>query len=224
GKITAALGAALGATPEEAAKYGQAAGQLYAQGYGQSFAEVSTAIEGVVSTLGKFGSQGELEAVTRKAMDVASAFGLDVQGAVTYEHEVSEMRALAERYSDSYAEFSNISPTIYSGAETLPSQSAQFLRERKPFTGCGAGHTHFHVDPHGSASICKVGRDPNVSLVAEGIEGLRKLGGIADSLMLRTGGCSGCQLSESCFTCRPLAKLYQEAKSPLDRYCQHGRK
>lgn len=58
----------------------------------------------------------------------------------------------------------------------------------------------------------------------EGIDGLRKLGHIADSLMLRTGGCSGCALSKTCWTCRPLAKLYQEAKSPLDRYCQHGRR
>ncbi|WP_158852843.1 radical SAM protein [Saccharothrix deserti] len=140
------------------------------------------------------------------------------------EHEVDDMRALAERYSDSHAVFSNISPTIYSGAETLPSQSEQFLRERKPFTGCGAGHTHFHVDPHGMASICKVGRDPNVSLIGEGIEGLRRLGDIADSLMLRTGGCSGCALSGQCYTCRPLAKLYQEAKAPLTRYCQHGRR
>ncbi len=30
----------------------------------------------------------------------------------------------------------------------------------------------------------------------EGIDGLRKLGDIADSLMLRTGGCSGCALSK----------------------------
>lgn len=133
------------------------------------------------------------------------------------------MRAMADRHGVPYAVYSNISPTIHSGAETLPSQSAKFLRERKLFTGCGAGHTHFHVDPHGNASICKVGRDPNVPLPAEGVEGLRRLGGIADSLMGRTGGCSGCTLSGSCFTCRPLAKLYQAANSPLDRYCQHGR-
>lgn len=90
--------------------------------------------------------------------------------------------------------------------------------------GCNAGHTFFHSDPHGIASICKVGRDPNVDLITEGVEGLRKLGDIADSLMLRTGGCSGCRLSGSCGVCRPLAKLYQEAKAPLASYCQHGRK
>jgi hypothetical protein len=56
----------------------------------------------------------------------------------------------------------------------------------------------------------------------EGVEGLHRLGTIADSLMLRTGGCSGCQLSGTCWTCRPLAKLYQEAKAPLNTYCQHA--
>lgn len=35
------------------------------------------------------------------------------------------------------------------------------------FTGCNAGHTFFHVDPHGRASICRVGRDEQISLVDE---------------------------------------------------------
>ncbi|MGH3865706.1 MAG: radical SAM protein [Pseudonocardiaceae bacterium] len=171
--------------------------------------------------------RGAFKAFT-KGLNAAHETGLSINlNLVVTQHneqEVGHMRALAESYGVSYAVFSNISPTIYSGPETLPSQSEQFLRERKPFTGCGAGHTHFHVDPHGRASICKVGRNPNVSLTDEGIDGLRKLGHIADSLLLRTGGCSGCTLSKTCWTCRPLAKLYQEAKSPLDRYCQHGRR
>lgn len=45
----------------------------------------------------------------------------------------------------------------------------------------------YHVDPHGKASICKVGRDPQVSLIDEGVEGLSRLGGIADRLLLRQG-------------------------------------
>ena len=47
------------------------------------------------------------------------------------------------------------------------------------------------------------------------------LGGIADSLMLRAGGCSGCQLAGTCRVCPPLAKQFQEAKAPLAYYCQH---
>ncbi|MGH3930806.1 MAG: hypothetical protein ACRDTF_12595 [Pseudonocardiaceae bacterium] len=42
------------------------------------------------------------------------------------------------------------------------------------------------------ASICKVGRDPQISLLEEGVEGLYRLGGVADSLLLRQGSCAGC--------------------------------
>jgi hypothetical protein len=77
------------------------------------------------------------------------------------------------------------------------------------------------VDPHGKASICKIGRDPNIDLLAEGVEGLRRLGGIADGLLARQGGCSGCSVQGSCGTCMPLVQLYRKAKSPMERYCQH---
>lgn len=90
--------------------------------------------------------------------------------------------------------------------------------------GCNAGHTFFHADPHAKVSICKVGRDDQIDLMAEGIDGLTRLGAIADRLMLRTGGCEGCALSGTCRVCRPLAKHYQEAKAPLHSYCQHGDK
>lgn len=98
------------------------------------------------------------------------------------------MVTLAEECSLRYMIYSDISPTIYGGGEVLPAQSVEHLTERKPSTGYNAGHTFFHVDPHGNASICKVGRDPSVNLLDDGLEGLRRLGGIADSLMLRTGG------------------------------------
>jgi hypothetical protein len=88
-------------------------------------------------------------------------------------------------------------------------------------TGCNAGHTFFHVDPHGRASICKIGRDPQIPLITEGVEGLRRLGGIADELLARRGGCAGCHRSGTCGTCMPLAALYRDAKAPLSTYCQH---
>lgn len=137
-------------------------------------------------------------------------------------HELGAMQALAEQYGFPHQTYANMSPTIAGGSEPLPTQAADFLRQRKPFGGCNAGHTFFHADPFGVASICKVGRDPNIRLIEEGVEGLRRLGEIADSLMLRTGGCSGCSLSGTCWTCRPLAKLYQEAKAPKRTYCQHS--
>ncbi|MCP3800200.1 hypothetical protein NLX83_13120 [Allokutzneria sp. A3M-2-11 16] len=81
-QISAKLGAQLGATADEARRYGEAAGRLYADGYGESFAQVSSAIAAVTSTLGKLGSQAELEAVSRKALDLASVFDVDVNRAV----------------------------------------------------------------------------------------------------------------------------------------------
>jgi MoaA/NifB/PqqE/SkfB family radical SAM enzyme len=137
-------------------------------------------------------------------------------------HEVDQMVALAERLGLPHQVYSNMAPTIYGGAESLPAQAVEHLRKRKPFTGCNAGHTFFHVDPHGRASICKVGRDPQIPLLDEGIDGLRRLSDIADSLLLRQGGCSGCTLSASCGTCMPLAALYRKAAAPLSSYCRHG--
>jgi MoaA/NifB/PqqE/SkfB family radical SAM enzyme len=136
--------------------------------------------------------------------------------------ETAAMVAMAEEWGIEHNVYTNIQPTYYGSGETLLAQSAEHLRTRQAFTGCNAGHTFFHADPHGKASICKIGRDDQVDLMAEGLDGLRRLGGIADQLMLRTGGCSGCQLAGTCRVCRPLAKRFQEAKAPLGYYCQHG--
>jgi len=136
--------------------------------------------------------------------------------------ETAAMVTMAEEWGIEHNVYTNIQPTYYGSGETLMAQSAEYLRTRQAFTGCNAGHTFFHADPHGKASICKIGRDDQVDLMAEGLDGLRRLGGIADQLMLRTGGCSGCQLAGTCRVCRPLAKRFQEAKAPLGYYCQHG--
>lgn len=157
------------------------------------------------------------------AVEAGLPIKLNIVVARHNDHEVAAMEALANDLGLPYHVFTNMSPTIYGGPESLPAQSREYLRRRKPFGGCGAGVTFFHADPHGIASICKVGRDPSVDLIAEGVEGLTRLSGIADSLHTRSGGCSGCKLSGSCYVCRPLARLYQEAKAPLSAYCQHGR-
>jgi MoaA/NifB/PqqE/SkfB family radical SAM enzyme len=137
-------------------------------------------------------------------------------------HELDAMRAMAEARDLSYLVYTNMSPTIYGGPESLPAQAGELLSKRRPFTGCNAGHTFFHVDPHGMASICKVGRDPQIPLMREGVDGLAQLRGIADRLLLRQGGCAGCSLSGTCGTCMPLAALYRKAKAPVETYCQHG--
>lgn len=161
-----------------------------------------------------------------RGLDAAHEAGLPVKLSLIVtkdsEHEVDQMKALADHYGWPYHVYANMSPTIYGGDESLPSQSAAHMTRRKVFTGCNAGHTHYHVDPLGKASICKVGREPNIPLMEEGVEGLLRLGAIGDSLLTRQGGCSGCQLSGSCGTCMPLATLYRQAKAPLASYCQHG--
>jgi MoaA/NifB/PqqE/SkfB family radical SAM enzyme len=139
----------------------------------------------------------------------------------TNAHEIEQMQAMGDALGIPHHLYVNMSPTIYGGAETLPSQSVEHLRKRKPFTGCNAGHSFFHVDPHGMASICKIGRDPNIPLIEEGVDGLARLGEIADSLLLRQGGCTGCGLQGTCGTCMPLVQLYRKAKAPLAAYCQH---
>ena len=136
--------------------------------------------------------------------------------------EISQMKAIADRHGIESFEYRNISPTIHGGAEVLPSQAREVLRKKTPYTGCNAGITHFHADPHGRASICKIGRDPQVDLLAEGVSGLSRLAETADRLVTRHGGCSGCTLQKTCGTCMPLASLYRQAKAPLDTYCQHG--
>ncbi|WP_069466625.1 radical SAM protein [Actinacidiphila rubida] len=137
-------------------------------------------------------------------------------------HEVDAMVRLAESYGFPHQVFTTMSPTIDGEANPLATQAQGHVTARSVFTGCNAGRTFFHVNPHGIASVCKVGRDPSVNLVTEGVESLRRLGAIAESLQLRTGGCSGCTKAGTCRTCRPLAKLFQEAGDRRELYCQHG--
>ncbi|MCX5250627.1 radical SAM protein [Streptomyces sp. NBC_00201] len=154
---------------------------------------------------------------------LAAGLNLDLSLIITRQnaHEADATRTWARRLGLPFREYANLSPTIHGTAEPLPSQSPEHLTHRAPFIGCPAGVTFFHADPFGRASICKVGRKPNVDLIAEGVEGLTRLGGIAESLMLRTGGCTGCKLSGTCRVCRPMARVFQKAEAPLHHYCQH---
>jgi MoaA/NifB/PqqE/SkfB family radical SAM enzyme len=168
--------------------------------------------------------RGSYKAFSR-GLDAAHEAGLplDLSIIITTDnaHEADAMRAMATRYAIPSTDFANISPTIYGGADVLATQSPEHLTKRAVFAGCDAGHSFFHVDAHGNASICKVGRDPKISLVEEGADGLSRLGEIADGLLLRQGGCTGCTFSGSCGTCMPLASLFRQAKAPLANYCQH---
>ncbi|GLZ00667.1 radical SAM protein [Actinoplanes sp. NBRC 103695] len=136
--------------------------------------------------------------------------------------ELADMRALIDELGFPRNEYGSISPTYTGSGSPLAAQAPGWLNKSAIFDGCPAGHTFFHVDPHGMATMCKVGRDNPISLITDGPEGLLRLPAIADAQMLRTGGCTGCTLSSSCRVCRPMARVYQEAKAPLQNYCRHG--
>jgi MoaA/NifB/PqqE/SkfB family radical SAM enzyme len=136
-------------------------------------------------------------------------------------HEIPLMHEIAERHGAAAFEYAQISPTIHGGAEVLPSQATEIKRDRTPYTGCNAGITYYHADPHGKASICKIGRQSQVDLIAEGTAGLSRLVQFAAVQNTRHGGCTGCGLQKTCSTCMPLVTLYRQAKAPLERYCQH---
>jgi hypothetical protein len=163
-----------------------------------------------------------------RGMSAAAGIGLPIEVTlIITKHnveELDEMRAMVRDLGLPFKEYASISPTYTGKGSTLEAQVPSLLGKSDIFQGCPAGHTSFHVDPLGFATMCKVGRDNPINLVTEGPEGLLRLPGIADVQMLRTGGCTGCKLSSTCRVCRPMARVYQEAKAPLSHYCQHGMK
>ncbi|MDH6283232.1 hypothetical protein [Prescottella agglutinans] len=76
------LAAGLGLNPADAAKAGKVAGQIYAQAYGESMGDVTTAVDAVFSSLSKSGGvnfdDGSLDKATKKAMDLAKVYDVDV--------------------------------------------------------------------------------------------------------------------------------------------------
>ncbi|MHB1772053.1 MAG: radical SAM protein [Acidimicrobiales bacterium] len=140
------------------------------------------------------------------------------------EHEVAAMQGLAESVGAPHFVYTNISPTIYGSRQVLATQSGRYPRTRSASGGCNAGVTHFHVDPHGVASICKVSRKDtdSVDLMAVGLEGLHKLRDTSDRLLARHDICTGCVLQQTCGTCMPMVNLYRQAKAPPKVFCQYG--
>ena len=138
--------------------------------------------------------------------------------------ELEQMRSMVDDLGFPRREYGSISPTYTGTGSTLESQAPGYLDKGAVFTGCPAGNTFFHVDPLGLVTMCKIGRDDPINLMVEGPAGLLRLPGIADAQMLRAGGCGGCKMSSTCRVCRPMARVYQEAKAPLGYYCQHGDK
>ncbi|WP_264032178.1 phage tail tape measure protein [Cellulosimicrobium sp. SH8] len=74
------VAASLDLTAAQSATAGQVAGALYADAYGESLTEVSGAVGTVMSSIAgmRDASEADLESVTRKALDFAQAFDVDV--------------------------------------------------------------------------------------------------------------------------------------------------
>lgn len=81
GKMQDKLAAQLNLTEGEAKKAGKIAGDLYVDAYGDSLGQVHDAVGAVMSSLGDL-DDGEVEDLTAKALDLASAFDVDVSEAV----------------------------------------------------------------------------------------------------------------------------------------------
>lgn len=75
--------AALGLSEKQSANAGAVAGRLYAGAYGESMADVTSAVESVLSSVEGMSkaSPKELEGVTASVLDLATAFDLDVSEA-----------------------------------------------------------------------------------------------------------------------------------------------
>ncbi|MBB5103039.1 radical SAM protein [Streptomyces spectabilis] len=161
-----------------------------------------------------------------KGLEAARGAGLPLELALIITkhnvHERKAMQSIAEEFGTGYSECTNISPTYDGNPEPLAAQAPGFLDKTAIFEGCSAGKAFFHVDPHGLATMCKVGRENPIDLMGEGLKGLVRLPAVADAQMLRVGGCSGCVFSDQCRVCRPVARARQLAKAPLESYCQHG--
>lgn len=78
------LAAELGLTEAESKRVGESAGRLYADAYGESLEQVNDAVAAVMTSIDGMStaSSAELEGVTAKALDFASAFGVDVARSV----------------------------------------------------------------------------------------------------------------------------------------------
>ncbi|MFJ9433691.1 phage tail tape measure protein [Streptomyces sp. NPDC101490] len=79
GKITAKLGAQLGATPAEAAKYGKVAGKMFSQGIGEDFQAAADSISATMRSglLPTNATEAQVQKISTKVSDLASTFDQD---------------------------------------------------------------------------------------------------------------------------------------------------
>lgn len=79
GRLSAQLGAQLGLTKNDAAKYGKIAGEVFSDGYGGSLGDVNTAIRGVFQNVGE-GNDAWVEDITGDVLTISQVFEQDLGG------------------------------------------------------------------------------------------------------------------------------------------------
>lgn len=79
------VAAQLGLDPAQQARAGEVAGSLYADAYGSSLTDVNAAVGSVMASIGgmREASAADLEDITAKALNLSTAFGVDVAEATT---------------------------------------------------------------------------------------------------------------------------------------------
>lgn len=84
-KLGDKMAARMGLDPAEAERMARLSGDIYAGAWGDSLAEVNLALEGVSRNLADFGStsDADLTNITTQVLDIASAFDLDVNEAIS---------------------------------------------------------------------------------------------------------------------------------------------
>ncbi|MCX4232802.1 phage tail tape measure protein [Streptomyces ortus] len=90
GNVTARLQAQLGATPKEAKKYGDVAGQLYTHGITDTFEEGAAAIKAVMQQglVPAGATNAQIQSIAGKVTDLSKTFDMDLGGAT---NAVSQM-------------------------------------------------------------------------------------------------------------------------------------
>ncbi len=141
--------------------------------------------------------------------------------------EIDDMKQLAAKYTDDYHIYDQMSATILGDDEPLMFQVDDLWRkktlpEKQSFDGCGAGVESFHVDPHGNATMCKVGRETKIDLTQEPASAMSRLALSAQLKLVRSGDCTSCTSQSACVTCPVIVEQYRSAKAGATTYCRQA--
>lgn len=132
-KITARLGAQLGATPAEAEKYGHIAGQLYSKAITEDFQGAADAISAVMGSglLKPDATNAQIQSISTKVADLANTFDQDLGGvtnAVSQLMRTGLAKSADEAFDLISAGFGTSANKGDDFLETLNEYSVQFKR------------------------------------------------------------------------------------------------